>query len=367
MNKQFNNSKIEIKKKLHSISSKIEEFEKIIDLKAKKKKIKKIETLIQEKKNWTSQNFITKINKEYYLLKKEINRFEKIKNIYFDAMDFLKILINLKEILEIKSFLKMINNLINEIEIEKILNKKNDSKNAILNINSGQGGIDSQDFVRILLRMYKKYADRNRFKTKIIDIQSSEEGGIKNVTILISGKFAYGYLKSEIGVHRLIRVSPFRSSAKRHTSFASIWIVPEVNNKIKINIKSDDLKIDTFKSSGAGGQHVNKTDSAVRITHIPSKTTVSCQSERSQVKNKENAIKMLQMKLQKIEMQKKINKKKINEKKKKEASFGSQIRNYILSQHKVIKDLRTGIESLDIESVLNGNIEKFIKAYLLKK
>ena len=219
----------------------------------------------------------------------------------------------------------------------------------------------------MLLRMYKRYAERQGYSVELMDIHYGEEAGIKSATILVLGGYAYGYLKSEIGVHRLVRISPFDSAARRHTSFVSVWVLPEVIGNIEIKIKSDDIRLDTFRAGGAGGQHVNKTDSAVRITYIPTNTVVTCQAGRSQTKNKFIAMKLLKAKLYDLEMKKKLAEKDKVEAAKMEASFGSQIRNYVLAPYQMAKDLRSGYEVGNVNAVLDGDLQPFIDAYLLYK
>jgi peptide chain release factor 2 len=242
-----------------------------------------------------------------------------------------------------------------------------DKNNAIMTIHPGAGGTESQDWAQMLMRMYLRWAERHNFKAQIVDLILGEEAGIKSATITFTGKYSYGYLKSEAGVHRLIRISPFDFNKRRHTSFAAILIYPEVEEDIDIDIKEEDLKIDTFRASGAGGQHVNKTSSAVRITHIPSGIVVICQNERSQHKNKALALKILKSRLYDLKVREREKEIENFIGNKKEIAWGNQIRSYILHPYRVVKDHRTGIEIFDVESVLDGDIDVFIKEYLKKK
>jgi len=246
-----------------------------------------------------------------------------------------------------------------------MLGTEQDLMNAIMTIHAGAGGTEAQDWAEMLLRMYLRWTERKGFSTTIIDYQPGDEAGVKSVSLTIEGEYAYGYAKAEIGIHRLVRISPFDSGARRHTSFASVFVYPEVDDEISIEIDDNDLRIDTYRSTGAGGQHVNKTDSAVRITHMPTGIVVQCQNERSQHKNKAMAMKFLKSRLYEIEIQEQ--KKKIDElnKTKKEISWGSQIRSYILHPYKLVKDHRTNLEAGNANRVLDGDIDDFIEAYLL--
>lgn len=253
---------------------------------------------------------------------------------------------------------------IDNFKIKLLLDKKYDSNNAILTINSGAGGTEACDWAEMLYRLYDRWANKKDFKVEILDSLSGEEAGLKSITMNIKGNFAYGYLKGEKGVHRLVRISPFDSNARRHTSFAAINVMPEIEDDIEINIKTEDLKIDTYRASGAGGQHVNTTDSAVRITHLPTNTVVTCQNERSQLKNRETAMKILKSKLFEIEMEKKekemANLKGVDSK----IEWGSQIRSYVFQPYKMVKDHRTKAEEGNVEKVMDGDIDLFINEYL---
>ncbi len=253
-----------------------------------------------------------------------------------------------------------------KFEIKTILSNKEDSKNAILSINSGAGGTEAQDWANMLCRMYFRYSEINNFKVEFLDKLEGDEAGIKNCTILIKGDYSYGFLKNESGVHRLVRISPFDSNKRRHTSFASVSATPEVDENIDIEINSKDLKIDTFRAGGAGGQHLNKTDSAVRITHIPSGLVVSCQNQRSQHQNKSYAMKILSSKLYEIEVEKKKNMDNQINSSKKEISWGSQIRSYILHPYRMVKDHRTNDEIGNVDSFLDGDLNNLIESLLSK-
>ena len=252
-------------------------------------------------------------------------------------------------------------------ELKAMLSGESDGNNAILAINSGAGGTESQDWAEMLLRMYIRWGERNDYKAEVLDMQYGEEAGIKSATVNFTGDYAYGYLKAEIGVHRLVRISPFDSNKRRHTSFASVFVYPEVAEDVEVEINPDDLKIDVYRASGPGGQGVNTTDSAVRITHQPTGIVVLCQNERSQHKNKASAMKVLRSRLHEVEMEKKDEEKKAKEKDKKKIEWGSQIRSYVLHPYRMAKDLRTGVEMGNVDAVLDGDLGRFIEAYLLKE
>ena len=268
---------------------------------------------------------------------------------------------------EVKKELKTFSNLLKEFELKLILNGDNDINDAIITIHPGAGGTESQDWAEMLYRMYSMWAESKGFKFNVIDFQNGDEAGLKDCTVEISGDYAYGLLQAEIGIHRLVRISPFDSNSRRHTSFASVSVSPAVDEDIDIEINQKDLRIDTFRSSGAGGQHVNKTDSAIRITHIPSGIVTQCQTQRSQHKNKEQALKVLKSKLFQLEMEKQLLNKKELEGEKKDIGWGSQIRSYVFHPYNMIKDHRTKHEVGNIKSVMDGNIDDFIYSYLLDK
>ena len=255
--------------------------------------------------------------------------------------------------------------LLERLETAMLLSGENDHRSAIITIHPGAGGTESQDWAEMLLRMYLRWAERERFQTVVTDRLEGEGAGIKSVTFEVNGENAYGLLQSEIGVHRLVRISPFDANARRHTSFASVFVYPQVDDEIKIDIKQDDLRIDTFRSSGAGGQHVNMTDSAVRITHFPTGIVVQCQNERSQHKNRDSAFKQLRARLYEFELEKKREETRKTEASKLEINFGSQIRNYVLAPYRMVKDLRTKLAAGDVDRVLDGDLDEFIHAYLV--
>ena len=265
---------------------------------------------------------------------------------------------------EIRSSLIQLDEQLGQAELKAMLSGKNDFSNAFLAINSGAGGTESQDWAEMLLRMYLRWGDRNGYKTEVLDMQYGDEAGIKSATVLFTGDYAFGYLKAEIGVHRLVRISPFDSNKRRHTSFASAFTYPEVADEIDVEIKDEDLKIDVYRASGPGGQGVNTTDSAVRLTHVPTGIVVQCQNERSQHKNKNSALKVLKARLYELEEEKQSEEKKKMEKQKRKIEWGSQIRSYVLHPYQLVKDLRTNVEVGNVAAVLDGDLQTFIQAFL---
>ena len=256
---------------------------------------------------------------------------------------------------------------VTELEIRQMLGGEHDAGNAILSIHPGAGGTEAQDWAEILLRMYLRWCERKGFQVQMLDRQEGEGGGIKSVTLTVEGPYAYGYLHAEAGIHRLVRISPFDANARRHTSFASVFVYPEIEDDIEVEVDEADLRVDTYRSSGAGGQHVNKTDSAVRLTHLPTGIVVACQNERSQHKNRAMAMKVLRARLYELEKEKQREKLEAFAKTKKEIGFGSQIRSYVLHPYRMVKDHRTGCETGNTDAVLDGDLDRFIESYLLQK
>ena len=296
-------------------------------------------------------------------LKKVINEVKSIK----ETLNSNKELLNLNDQNineEIEKELKIIKNNVEHLELETKLSGKNDKDNAILELHPGAGGTESCDWTEMLLRMYLRWCEKNGYSYEILDKLDGEEAGLKKVVVLIKGLNAYGYLKGERGVHRLIRLSPFDSSNRRHTSFAAVEVVPEINENINIEVKDSDIRVDVYRSSGAGGQGVNTTDSAVRITHLPTNIVVTCQNERSQLKNKEIAMKILKSKLYALEEQKRLEESAELKKGQSDINFGSQIRSYIMHPYSMVKDHRTNYETSNVNKVLDGDINDFIEAYL---
>ena len=339
----------------------------LFDVESKTQEIKQIESLMNEPNFWDNIDKANKYNKELTLLKKEISEYNRILKEIISNKEIIE-LIELEyseELLtEIENSLTIIEKSLNELEIDTLLSGEYDNSDCFLEIHPGAGGTESCDWASMLLRMYQRFCDKNNFTYQIIEQQAGEEAGIKSVTLNIKGNYAYGYLKCEKGVHRLVRISPFDSNKRRHTSFASVSVVPEIDQSINIEIKDEDIRIDTYCASGHGGQGVNTTPSAVRITHFPSKIVVTCQNERSQIQNKEQAMKVLKSKLFSLEEEKKQQEmaalKGINT----GIDFGSQIRSYVLEPYTLVKDTRSNFEMGDAEKVLDGEIKPFIESIL---
>jgi peptide chain release factor 2 len=265
---------------------------------------------------------------------------------------------------DIETLVNQLEEELTKVELTMKLSGEHDDRDAILAIHPGAGGTESQDWAEMLLRMYLRYAERKGWSTEILEYQAGEEAGLKSVTLMVRGDFAYGYLKAERGVHRLVRISPFDAAKRRHTSFASVYVYPDIDEDIEVDINDKDLRVDTYRSSGAGGQHVNVTDSAIRITHLPSGIVVTCQNERSQHKNRDTAMKLLRARLYQLELEKRKENQTRIEGEKKDIGFGSQIRSYVLQPYQMIKDLRTGYEVGDVQRILDGDLDEFIEAYL---
>ena len=333
-------------------------------------KIKELETISSKDSFWKDQNLVKKTVKQKKNFEDILNSYHKLKKDLANTQDLFNLATQEKDEDIINDCSKKILQILSEIkkkEINCFLSGENDNYDIYLEIHAGAGGTESQDWADMLRRMYMKWFDKKKFKYEIISEHKGEEAGIKSSTVKVEGNYLYGLMKSESGVHRLVRISPFDSGARRHTSFASVWIYPAIDDDININIDEKDLRIDTYRSSGAGGQHVNTTDSAVRITHIPTKIVVQCQNERSQHKNKETCFKMLKARLYEYEIQKKEeeNQKQLNTKT--DIGWGHQIRSYVLQPYQLVKDLRNKLENTNPSSVLDGNIDQFIEEGLKNK
>ena len=335
-----------------------------------KEKIENLDKKILEKNFWKDKNSAQKVVKEKSFLEDIFKNF----NFTIGELKNLEDLFDLAEkendIQVIKDCEKKISSLLNKIkktEVKCFLSAENDHLDTYLEIHAGAGGTESQDWAQMLARMYSKWIEKKKSKFVVVSEHKGDEAGVKSITLKILGSYMYGWLKSESGVHRLVRISPFDSGARRHTSFASVWVYPVVDDSIKIDIQEKDIRVDTYRSSGAGGQHVNTTDSAVRITHLPTNIVVQCQNERSQHKNKETCFNMLKARLYNYEIQKKEEESENLAKSKTEIGWGHQIRSYVLQPYRLVKDLRNNLENTDPDSVLDGDIDGFLEAALYQR
>ena len=335
------------------------------DLASKQEEISKLENELSKEDIWQDPILMNKLNSKLANLKKSISLFENLSNEIEGALSLLELINddNIDELTELETEVQRITNDVNNLEIEALFTGKYDDNDCYLEIHPGAGGTEATDWASMLLRMYQMFCDKNNYNYEELDYQKGEEAGIKSVTIRISGPHAYGYFKGEQGVHRLVRISPFDSNSRRHTSFAAVGVIPEIEKSTDVIIKPDDIRVDVYRSSGKGGQGVNTTDSAVRITHLPTGIVVTCQNERSQLKNKDTAMKVLTSKLERL--MEESNEKDIDKLKSHvNIEFGSQIRNYTLEPYKLVKDVRSGYENSNADAVLNGDILEFMKEYL---
>ena len=356
----------EIKQKYTELLDKFSSVKGTIDMEIQMENLKKIDDELSNPDVWADQKKAADLGIKAQQIREDISMISKVENIFEDIEVAFELADEDESIIDtINELLDQSQKMVYDFEFKILLSEKFDRNNAFISIHPGAGGTESQDWASMLLRMYIRWAEMNNYKINIIDEQPGDEAGIKSVTFKITGEYVYGKLKYEAGVHRLVRVSPFDSNSRRHTSFASISIFPEINEDIEINIKSEDLRIDTYRASGAGGQHINKTDSAVRITHLPTGIVVACQVERSQHLNKATAMQMLKAKLYSLEMEKKQKEKKKLMGDQKDIAWGNQIRSYVFMPYTMVKDHRTDYETGNINSVMDGYIDNFIEKELL--
>jgi peptide chain release factor 2 len=353
---------------IKELENKLNNIKAILKPEIIKKRLSEIQEMENDPEFWNDPKKSAKIQKEKNILTKKLNKFLEVEKELMDNKDMYELASmeededTLNEVFEEAEKLK---NKIRELEIEVMLSDENDSKNAIITIHPGAGGTESHDWASMLYRMYLRFAERKGWRVKVLDYQAGDEAGIKDATILVEGDNAYGYLKAENGIHRLVRVSPFDSGGRRHTSFASVQVSPEIDDDIEIEIDPKDIRIDVFRASGAGGQHVNKTESAVRITHIPTGIVVSCQQDRSQHKNKEMAFKMLKSKLYELELEKR--KAEEEGKPKDEMGWGHQIRSYVLFPYQQVKDNRSNKAYSKVDDILDGDLQEVIEDVLISE
>lgn len=361
---------VEISNLFHDVNKSIIRFQNFFDIQKIKNRIAELKNIQDSSSFWNNQKKAIEIINELNDKENTLNLFNSVNNNFKDLQDLLKILSNQKdnEMLKLANEIYLnLNNDINKLKIKLLLNAKYDNLNAIIDIHSGAGGVDSMDWANMLFRMYVKFSEKHNLKIQLINCQYGEEAGIKCATMKVIGLYAYGFFKSEKGIHRLIRISPFDANSRRHTSFASVNVIPEFDDNIDIVINDNDLKIDTFRSSGAGGQNVNKVSSAVRITHIPTGVVVSCQVERSQIMNKKICMKMLKNILYQKEIQKKQEKIDQIVGEQKDIEWGNQIRSYVFCPYTLVKDHRTNYESTKVNDVMNGDLDDFIFSFLEKE
>jgi peptide chain release factor 2 len=339
------------------------------DLDGKQKRVAELSQVTTQPDFWNDADKAQAIFKEQSALKNVLDSWEKHRSDLEEARFFLEVAKDEKSeeaLSEAAVKVAATGREMAQTELAQLLGGPDDRRNAIVTLHPGAGGTEAQDWAEILLRMYLRWCDRRGYRKEILDYQPGEEAGVKSVTFNVQGDYAYGYLKAEAGIHRLVRISPFDANSRRHTSFASVFVYPEVDDDIKIEINEADLRVDTYRSSGAGGQHVNKTDSAVRLTHLPTGIVVACQNERSQHKNRAMAMKILKSRLYELEIEKQKEKMETYHKTKKDIAWGSQIRSYVLHPYRMVKDHRTNVEVGNADGVLDGDLDQFIEAYLMQ-
>ncbi len=342
-------------------------FGGIFDLDKKKKRLDELAMAAENPAIWGKPAEMQKLNKEKSILEKAVGEWTQFNGRLEDAKVLLEMAVEASDeesFKEVKSEVKAIRKIGDDLELKRVLSGELDSNSTYLSINSGAGGTESCDWAAMLLRMYTRYADKHGYRCEVLDMSEGDEAGIKSCTLLISGEYAYGYLKSEAGVHRLVRISPFDSNARRHTSFASVSVWAEVDDDINIEVRPEDIEVETYRSSGAGGQHVNKTDSAVRMRHKPSGIVVSCQTQRSQIQNREKAMKMLKAALYEKEIEKRNQERDAMNAQKKANEWGSQIRSYVMHPYQMVKDHRTTHQTNQVNDIMDGDLDEFIMSYL---
>ncbi|MHB8828889.1 MAG: peptide chain release factor 2 [Syntrophales bacterium] len=359
----------EINEMLGDLTKRLEKFETVFDLPEKELRIRELEKELEKAGFWDDPEKAGTLLREKSNLSDIVVKWKGRMTSLSDFRELAEMAAAEKDNKaeeEIKKELAQIDAELRDEELKMMLGSEQDVMNAIMSIHAGAGGTEAQDWAEMILRMYLRWAERKGFQTEIIDYLPGDEAGLKSVSWTLKGEYAYGYAKAEIGIHRLVRISPFDAGARRHTSFASVFVFPEVDDRIIVEIDEKDLRIDTFRSSGAGGQHVNKTDSAVRITHLPTGIVVQCQNERSQHKNKSMAMKYLRSRIYAMKMKEQNDKLAEVNKTKKNINFGSQIRSYVLHPYKMVKDHRTDLETGNVNQVLDGDIDRFIEGYLIQ-
>ena len=358
--------KYELEQLLEELKNRFKDIEQTLNVGKIKEELQKLDEEMSASNFWSDQKRAKEVLQKRKYYEETLKKFENIKS----SLEGLDEMLSETEETDIENLtileeeIKALQKEIEELEIKTYLSGEMDSKNAFLTIQAGAGGTEACDWAQMLMRMYTRWAEKNGYTVEVVDITPDDVAGIKSATLHIKGPYAYGYLRGESGVHRLVRISPFDANKRRHTSFASVQVVPEIDEDIEVEIRPEDLKIETFRSSGAGGQYVNTTDTAVRITHIPTGIVVQCQDERSQFQNKQKALKILKAKLYQLELQKLEEKRKQYEGEKTDIGWGHQIRSYVFTPYQLVKDLRTGYEETQVDKVMDGEIDGFIEAYL---
>ena len=357
----------DLKTELVGYRDDIKELHEVLDIEGANDTIKKLQSEMEVQGFWDDLEHSQKVLQQSKSLQHKVERFNSLSNQLEDVITMIELSIEDNDdsiVSEVVSEVNDFKTKLQDIRLSTLLSGEYDSKNAIITFHSGAGGTEAQDWAEMLYRMYNHWAEHHKFKVKLLDYLDGDEAGLKSASILIEGENAYGFLKSEVGVHRLVRISPFDASGRRHTSFAAIEVMPEIDDTIEVDIRKEDLKIDVYRASGAGGQHINKTESAVRITHIPTGVVVSCQTQRSQDQNKDYAMKMLRSKLISIKEREHLDKISDIKGVQKEISWGAQVRSYVFMPYTLVKDHRTNYETGNIQAVMDGDIDGFINAYL---
>ena len=360
----------DIKPRLGELKEKLDQMEVSLEVPAKEEKIAELEYKMGEPTFWDDAEEAQKINQELNDVKISVDKFKSLKAKFEDAQTLWEMAMedgdeSLEE--EIKDALDKVADGLENLQLEVLLSGPYDANNAILTLHAGAGGTEAQDWTQMLLRMYGRWAERHGFTVETADLLPGDEAGVKSATLFIKGHNAYGFLKSEKGIHRLVRISPFDANARRHTSFAACDIMPEIDDNVEVNINMSDVRVDTYRASGAGGQHINKTSSAVRMTHMPTGIVVQCQNERSQLQNREQCLKMLRAKLFELEQEKKEKELAKLEGDQQKIEWGSQIRSYVFQPYTMVKDHRTNVETGNVQAVMDGDIDMFIRAFLAAK
>lgn len=341
----------------------------IFDITGKEAEAAKLEELTLASNFWEDTENAQSVLKERSSLLERVNPWKQQNQAFADATLFLELAEDgdQEAIDELKKILPVLERDIGQVEFQSMLGGEHDGQDAIVSVRPGAGGLEAQDWAEMLLRLYLRWAERRGYKVSMAEQLQGEGGGLKTATFTVNGRYSYGYLRAEAGIHRLVRISPFDANGRRHTSFASLFVYPDIDEAVDVDVRPEDLRVDTYRASGAGGQHVNKTDSAIRVTHLPTGIVVACQNERSQHRNRNMAMKILRARLYELELEKQKEKMEDFHKDKKEIAWGSQIRSYVLHPYRMVKDHRTGVELGNTEAVLDGDIDQFIQAYLLKQ